>query len=163
MSRPWLILRVKQRMLARVEYNVRNQGAEYYSPRAMMRSFKTKLLRPAPLFPGYAFARPAGEQWVFLRGTFGVLDVLMSLGEEPARLPPVEITRLRAREGADGLVRLEAHEFKKGERVRVERGAVSLDAVVADSMAARDRVAVLMQVMGRWTRADVAVGDVSRE
>lgn len=161
MNNPWVVVRLRPNQGPRAEDNVKRQGAEFYAPRAMLRSEKTRVLRPQPLFPGYAFVRHPGGQWVYLRGTFGVLDILMATDEKPAYLPAAEIDRLRTREGPDGMIRLEAREFAKGEKVRVDHGSLSLDAVV-DGMAGQDRIFVLMGVLG-GARVDVAVSDVTRE
>lgn len=156
----WVVLRVRAQHLARAEENVRNQGGEFYAPHGLVRSDRTRVLARRPLFPGYAFARHPAGLWTYLRGTRGVSEVLMVTGDQPARLADAEVARLRAREGADGLVRTAACEFAVGERVRVERGALSLDAVV-DGMSSHDRVFVLMQVLG-GARTEVAVRDVYR-
>jgi transcriptional antiterminator RfaH len=157
----WFVVRTKPNQDARAKDNVERQGAEFYSPRAMIRSEKSRVLRPAPLFPGYAFVRHPDQHWVFLRSTFGILDILMVAEDKPATLPPTQIDRLKVREGPDGLVRLEAREFKVGERVHVDRGSLSLDAVV-DGMASQDRIYVLMGVLG-GARVEVDVKDVTRE
>lgn len=157
-----MVIRIKPRREDWARENIENQGAECYVPRAEVRSARTRRLRVELLFPGYGFVRHPEGRWAFLRGTRGVLDVVMSGGgDRPAAVPDSEIARLRAREGGDGLVRLEAREFELGERVRVDRGAVSLDAVV-DGMSARDRIWVLVEWMGGLNRTEVKVEDVSR-
>ncbi len=156
---PWVVARIRHPRKA--EVNVVNQGAEYYAPRALMRPPRGGPLRPALLFPGYAFVRHPEGRWTFLNGTFGVIGILMGTGERPAYLPDVEIARLRARAGPDGLIRLAAREFDAGEHVRVERGSISLDAIV-ESASGEDRIFVLMNVLGRWTRAEVDVRDLHK-
>lgn len=159
---PWVVARVHPQYGHRARVNVENQGAEYYRPMAMLRSDRTRLLRPGPLFPGYAFIRHPEGLWAFLRGTIGILDVILSASERPGLVPAGEIARLRAREGPDGMIRLESREFQVGERVRVEKGAVSLDAIV-DGMSGRDRVFVLLKLLGdNWQRAEVDVKDILR-
>lgn len=158
---PWIVIRIKPNAEQRARRNIEQQGAECYLPRAMMRSPRTRQLRPEFLFPGYGFVRHPEGRWTFLRGTFGVLEVMVVDSTRPALVPDVEILRLRAREGSDGLIRLEAREFTKGERVRVERGNICLDAIV-DGTAARDRVFVLMSMLGGLVRTEVDVKDISR-
>lgn len=157
---PWVVLRVRTRHLRRAKENVRRQGAEFYSPVMRVRSARTREWTVLPLFPGYAFARHPAGQWVFLRGTFGVSEVLMRSEEQPAWLPDSEISRIRRREGPDGVVLLGGGEFERGARVRVEKGAVSLDAVV-EGMPGPDRVVVLLRVLG-GVRTEVAAKDVRR-
>lgn len=159
----WLVVRVKSMQYERAADNVRNQGSEFYCPRGMLRSQRTRILRPEPLFPGYAFARPPGPTWMFLKSTIGVLDVLMATGEEPARITQTDIDRLRAREDDDGFVRFESSQFRKGERLRVDGGLFADLPAEFDAMAGRDRAFVLLELMGRRTRVEVAVRDLSRE
>ena len=156
----WVVVRVRPQLIARAITNMERQGFECYAPHAMMRVGRARHLRRCPLFMGYMFARHPEARWVSLRGTFGVLSVLMGTDERPAPLPHAEIKRLRAREGRDGLVQLKEREFEQGERVRLERGAVSLDAVV-DGMSGPDRVFVLMQVLGTWARTEVSAKDLT--
>ena len=159
----WVVVRYLPQRLRLMMDNVQRQGAECYVPRAMIRNPRTHRLLVQPLFPGYAFVRLFGEQWAFLRGTFGILDVVMGAGgvnEQPARVADAEIARLQAREGPDGLVRLESREFEPGEHVHVDRGTVTLDAVV-DGMSGQDRVFVLLQILG-GARAEVSAQDIYR-
>lgn len=157
---PWVVARFRSQYLAKFEHNVEAQGAEVYVPRAMIRVGAARRLEPRPLFPGYAFVRHPGGLWLFLRGTRGAIDVIMGSDESPAWLPDAEVARIRAREGPDGVVRLQSSEFRPGERVRVESGAVSLDGIV-DGAAGRDRVYVLLNLLGQQTRTEVAIGDIS--
>lgn len=161
-GRTWLVLRIKPQQHERAADNVRNQRVEFYCPRALVRSPRTRLVRPEPLFPGYAFARPPGEAWIFLKSTIGILDVLMATGEEPARLPDADVERLRAREGDDGLVRLESSQFRPGERLRVDGGLFAELPAEFEAMAGRDRALVLVSLLGRRTRVEVDVRDLSR-
>lgn len=161
-SGPWLVLRIKPPQEARVAQNVRRQATEYYHPRALVRSSKTRALRVAPLFPGYAFARPPTPVWTYLRSTYGVLDVLMSTGESPATITDAELGRLRAREGPDGLIRLSVTEFCCGEVVVVEGGPFTDLSGEIEGMSGRDRVFVLMQLLGRKVRVKIDVRDLRR-
>ena len=165
MAGGWWVVRVRPNFLVRAVDNMARQGCECYVPRAMIRSPRTHRLLVQPLFPGYVLVRHPEGRWMFLLGTFGVLGMIMeasgaSKDPKPARVPDAEIARLRAREGPDGLVRLEAREFKLGERVHVDHGAVSMDAVV-DGMASQDRVFVLLQILG-GVRAEVRAQDIYR-
>lgn len=159
----WLVVRIRPQHYAKAEVNVSNQGADWYCPIAVVRSQKTGRHATVPLFPGYAFVRPAGEQWMFLRGTIGILDVLMAASETPAKLSADEVDRLRARESADGRVHLERLPgYAPGDKVHVSKCSVSLDAIV-EGMSGEERVFVLLQVLGRWTRTEVDITDIVDE
>lgn len=161
--RDWLVLRLKPQLEKRAADNVIAQGAEFYFPRALVRVPRTGALRPAPLFPGYAFARPAGDAWVHLKSTIGVSDVMMSTGERPAHLPSIEIEKLRAREDSDGFIRLTSAQFRPGERVRIadDGGALAdFAGVIDEGTPGRDRVFMLLGILGRQARVAVDVGRV---
>lgn len=136
--------------------NMIRQGCEVYSPRC--RELIRGAFRLRPMFPGYLFARHPERRWVFLRGTYGVIGVVMGIGGVPAELPDNEIARLRAREMEDGVIPL-CSGLSPGDRVRVDNGLISLDAVV-DGMSGRERVFVLMEVLGAVRRVEVPLSDV---
>lgn len=153
---PWLVVQVRPQWSRAAIDNVTRQGCEVYSPRC--RELVRGALRMRPMFPGYLFARHPGRRWVFLRGTYGVIGVVMGTGGAPAELADAEVARLRAREAEDGAIPL-APAISPGSRVRVGRGLISLDAVV-DGMSGRDRVYVLMEVLGAARRVEVSLSDV---
>lgn len=155
----WIVARVRPNQLSRAVFNVEKQGCEAYVPMLAVR--KRRQWSAEPLFPGYLFVRPANPAWMFLRSTVGILDVLMVGDERPAWLPDLEIQQLKARED-NGVIKPRSLGFTMGDKVRVNKGAVSLDAIV-DGMAAHDRVFVLLQVLGRWTRAEVALDDLQKD
>lgn len=160
--RPWLVVRVRPNQDARARQNAEQQGYEWYVPRAFFRSPRTRKMRVESLFPGYAFARHESSfQWNSLRGTFGVAEIMMVTDELPARVADKEMQYWKSREGPDGLVRLHAMEFTRGEKVRVDHGNMSLDAIV-DGMAGQDRIYVLLAFLG-GARAEVEVKDVTKE
>lgn len=160
---PWFVVRVRPqpKHINRAALNVRNQGGEFYSPQARIPLVRRGSFRLTQLFPGYAFVRHPSARWVFLQGTIGVMSVLMATSEEPARLPDAEVRKIREREGPDGLIHFSHRELSHGERVRVDQGSVSFDAIV-DGMSGPDRVLVLMYILGQWTRAEVRVGSIHR-
>lgn len=158
----WLVVRVRSRQYVRAQVNVTNQGAEFYSPTILARRSRTRRFVPEPLFPGYAFARPAGHQWMFLWGTLGILDVLMDTDTSPARISDDVIAGWRSCEDSDGLI-CPTRKFERGDRVSVESGAMIGLGGVVDSMSGRDRVLILMQLLGRSTRVEVDARDIRRE
>lgn len=158
----WLVLRLHPLHAARAAINVERQGVEFYQPRAMMRSSRTGKLHIEPLFPGYAFARPRGEEWVFLKSTIGVSDVLTEGRESPGRIPPEYIARLVARHGSDGLVRLDSSGFAIGDRVLSDEGPLRGQLGIVEATLPHDRLRVLFSLFGRETRAVVSAEKVSR-
>lgn len=163
-KREWMVVRVRPGQNSRAIFHMERQGCECFDPRGMVRGAHGRL-SVEHLFPGYMLVRHPKGQWRFLFSTRGVLDVIMAVGGDdpaPARVPNAEVEALRAREGSDGLVQLpKQREFEPGEKVHVDKGAVSFDAIV-EGASRHDRLFVLMRGLGQWARAEVDVKDVSR-
>jgi transcriptional antiterminator RfaH len=78
---------------------------------------------------------------------------LVCNGEEPATLPESVITELREREGIDGFIQLSlGPRFKPGDKVRVVDGVFNTSFGSFEGMADRDRVAILLDLLGRKVR-----------
>ena len=89
---------------------------------------------------------------------------LVSMGTEPAALADGVIEDIRAREGEDGVIDLEAERaLRAGDEVRVcdgpFRDAVGLFAAAGD----RERVFVLLNLLGRQVRARIPLSSLSRD
>ncbi len=112
---------------------------------------------PRPLFPGYIFIEIDPEQspWRAIRSTVGIFDVVR-FGEKPASIPDGVIDEIHARQDERGLVKTHAgSSFKPGDAVRVLRGALGEFEALFESADDRDRVTVLLSILGRQVRARV--------
>jgi transcriptional antiterminator RfaH len=134
-------------------------GLVVYQPRIIKSRSESE-----PLFANYLFVA-VEMQWHLIRWSPGVLKLLMS-GEEPARVPDRLIAELRAREGRDGLVRLpksgrpnnnNGAKFQIGDTVRIAHGAFSGFHGLVEGMKGRERVEILLQLLGRVEIAESAV------
>jgi transcriptional antiterminator RfaH len=155
------VLRTKTRSELWAAENIRRQGLECYLPQLAPKPTG----QVQPLFPGYLFARVV-DQWRVLRSTFGVVDIVMQ-GEYPAVLRDREIEWIKSLEGVDGLVHLPdepaLERLNRGERLRVEQGPFVGFGAICDGMKGTDRVYVLLNVLGKSTRVEMNVRDVSRD
>ena len=110
------------------------------------------------MFPGYAFIA-IELQWHTARWTAGVLGLIMG-GIQPARVPDSVIAEIRARERG-GLVELPKREkFCTGEAVRVTHGPFSGQLGLYQGQRPRERVLVLMAVLGGQQRVELAKDDI---
>jgi transcriptional antiterminator RfaH len=113
-----------------------------------------------PLFPGYAFVAIV-LQWHGARWCPGVLNLIMD-GPRPARVPDAVIAELRARERA-GLIELPPpRSLKRGDAVRVVHGPLRGLRGLYDGMKPRDRVAVLLQILGDQQRVELPADAIER-
>ena len=112
---------------------------------------------PRPLFPGYIFIEidPDHSPWRAIRSTVGIFDVVR-FGNKPAPIPDIVIDEIQARQDERGLVKTHAgSSFKPGDAVRILRGALGEFEALFESFDDRDRVTVLLSILGRQVRARV--------
>jgi transcriptional antiterminator RfaH len=137
-------------------------GFEVYQPR-IRRVGARKSNGTAALFPGYAFIL-VELQWHAAYWSPGVSRLILN-GERPARVPDRVISELRARE-RNGLVVLPRKpavgSFALGDKLRVKAGPFTgLDGIYA-GMAPRERVMVLLSMLGGQARVELPARDVAR-
>jgi transcriptional antiterminator RfaH len=130
---------------------------EIYSPRIQPpRARREDDTRP--LFPGYAFVLIA-LQWHAARWSPGVVRIVLD-GGVPAKVPDRVIAELRERERG-GIVQLpQAPGMKPGDRVRVTRGPLQGHLGLYAGMKPRERVEVLLTLLGGQTRTMLPKSDV---
>lgn len=101
----------------RVEKMLAQHGFDHYLPK-----FKTDRRATALLFPRYVFAGPVSEARR-IRRVHGVSRLLRN-GDRPAMIPEEEVSKLRAKEDAEGFIKLPRRpRFRIGQRVRITLGA----------------------------------------
>lgn len=152
----WYVVQTQVNGEAKAAENLRRQGYEAYLPRYLKRrrharkvDFATK-----PLFPRYMFVAidMATQRWRSVQSTVGV-SRLVTYGDLPAVVPEGVVRALRAREDARGFVTMDAWPaFAPGDKVRVLAGVFMDNAGLFNGMADRDRVSILLDMLGRKVR-----------
>lgn len=148
----WCVVETLSKQEARAETNLSRQGFKTWCPmfrrtRRHARKVDTVL---APLFPGYLFVRldPDTMPWRSINGTFGVRH-LICFDEQPARLPDDFVEALAARADAEGLFDFAEDSLKPGETVRLVGGPFADQVGTLIKLADKERVAVLLDILGR--------------
>ena len=159
----WYVAQTQPQAELRAVANLERQGFETYLPRYLKRRRHARRIETikAPLFPRYLFVRVdvASQRWRCINSTNGVSRLVCN-GDEPAPVSDDVVSGLRGREDAAGLVRLEQRpRFAAGEAVRVVDGALTSCLGLYEGIADGDRVAVLLELLGRKVR--VVVDDLS--
>ncbi len=134
-------------------HNLLRQGFEPYWPRFLLkRPNKPPVIRP--LFPRYMFVL-IDQAWYSVKGTRGVSTVL--LGDDgPCYLSADVIADLKGRENKAGLVQLAPKpKFLNGTAVKTNSGPFAGHPMLYDGMIARDRVKVLVELMGRKVSIEI--------
>lgn len=111
----------------------------------------------APLFPGYAFVI-IELQWSRARWAPGVAKLVMD-GAVPARVPDGVIAGIRNRE-VGGAVVLPRRSPRHGDAIQILHGPFRGHLALYAGMAPRERVAVLLTILGSPKRVTLAQQDV---
>ena len=156
---PWFVVQTQVNAEARAALNLVRQGFQIYLPRYLKRrSHARKIEKVAvPLFPRYIFVQidMATKRGRSGQSTCGVAR-LVSNGSEPAPVPPEVLRSLRAREDESGYVKLDQRPmFALGDKVRVIAGAFAESLALFDGQADRDRIAILLDLLGRKVRVSL--------
>jgi len=155
-SARWYVVQTQVNSETKAALNLRRQGFEIYLPRHLKRRRHARKVEIAakPLFPRYLFVTidRTAQRWRSIQSTFGVAR-LVSQGNEPAPVPEGVVNAIKAREDDKGYVVLDtAPSFARGDKVRVLAGAFIDSAGLFDGCADRDRVAILLEMLGRKVR-----------
>jgi transcriptional antiterminator RfaH len=133
-------------------------GYSTYLPRLRQhRVSRGRRLETTPaLFPGYAFVR-IELQWHAARWAPGVTRIVLD-GAAPAKVPDAVIDEIRSRERG-GLVELPPR-LRRGDRVRILKGPFADHVGLYAGMKPRERVEVLLAILGGAQRVTLAADAV---
>lgn len=132
------------------------QGFEIYLPRYLKRRRHARRVEivAVPLFPRYMFVAvdAATQRWHSIQSTIGVMSLVRN-GDAPAVVPPNVISELKKREDARGLIQFDSKSpFAPGDRIRIVEGAFSDCLGFFECANDQDRVAILLDLLGRKVR-----------
>jgi transcriptional antiterminator RfaH len=156
MTSRWYVVQTQPHAESKAVEHLARQGFGAYLPRYLKRRRHARKVEmiAAPLFPRYLFVAVDLEtqRWRAIHSTSGVARLVCN-GEEPAPVPPNVVLALQQRQDAAGFVKLERRQqFAPGERVRVVDGIFTDTLGLFEGMADRDRVAILLDLLGRKVR-----------
>jgi transcriptional antiterminator RfaH len=141
---------------------LRQAGFEIYVPRLREPRIAhgRKVVRTPLLFPGYLFVW-IELQWHAARWAPGVVRLVMN-GIGPAAVPDGVIADLKGRE-TGGLIDLpKPPKFRPGDRLRVTRGPFAGHVGLYAGMKPRERVEVLLAILGGSQRVTLAADAVEQ-
>jgi transcriptional antiterminator RfaH len=161
----WYLVRSKRAAELQAQENLERQGycvyfPRLYRPRRVRGSWRVRI---ASLFPTYLFVQADidSQPLAPIRSTLGVAD-LVRFGSEYRAVSDDVIETLKRRECPEtGLHRLDMEAaFRRGEQVRIDAGPFEGLEGVFQRPAGKDRVVILLQVLGMETSVKLASGIV---
>lgn len=159
----WYVVQSQPNAELKAVTHLGRQGFATYLPRYLKRRRHARRVEhvPAPLFPRYLFVgmNVGTQRWRSIFSTVGVSRIVCN-GELPTPIPDQVIENLRAREH-DGLIKLDQRPlFRVGDQVRLLDGAFADCLGLYEGMKDGDRVALLLDLLGRKVRVIVDTNSV---
>lgn len=152
----WFVVYTKPRQEQVALENLARQNFEAYCPSiALTKRRKTQLVSLIePFFPRYIFLRfnLKSDNWAPVRSTRGVSG-LVRFGGVPREVPEQLIRALKANENTEQLQRITPKTWKPGDVVEIEQGPFAGYRCIFQAERSTDRVAVLLNIVGKQTRA----------
>jgi transcriptional antiterminator RfaH len=156
MSTRWYVVQTHAHAEGKAAAHLARQGFDAYLPRYLKRRRHARRIETvaAPLFPRYLFVNVdmVCQRWRAIHSTIGVTRLVCN-GDDPVPVAANVIETLKARENGQGFVTLRQRpRFALGEKVRVLDGVFADCLGLFDGMKDSDRVAVLLDLLGRKVR-----------
>lgn len=159
----WYLAQSKPNEQSIAERHLHRQCFEVFAPQhAQTRRTRGGMIRVMrPLFPGYLFVRadPAQGAWRAINGTQGIAKLVQFGSGGPASVPDALIAGLMSRCDSPDVV--QPKPLKTGERVRMLSGPFADFLATVERISPGQRVWVLLDFMGRQTRAFARRGEVA--
>jgi transcriptional antiterminator RfaH len=152
----WYVAQTQPNAESKAIAHLSRQGFKTYLPRILKRRRHARRVEvvSAPLFPRYLFVEidVAVQRWRSIYSTVGISQ-LVCTGDTPTPVSDQVVCLLKGREDAAGFIELERRpQFSVGDEVRVLDGVFSECLGLYDGMPDRNRIAVLLDLLGRKVR-----------
>jgi transcriptional antiterminator RfaH len=156
----WACARLELRREAVAQHFLRLAGYEIYIPyvreQRLRRNRRVEVV--SPLFPAYGFVAII-QGWHSARWSIGVAGIIMD-GVQPARVPDSVIAEIRNRERNGAIELPKPPGLRAGDRVKILRGPFQGHLGLYAGMRPRERIDVLLQLLGAQTRVTLPKNDV---
>jgi len=152
----WYVVQTQPHGESKAVSHLGRQGFATYLPRYEKRRRHARRIETvaAPLFPRYLFVAVdmAVQRWRSIQSTIGVSRLVCN-GDDPAAVADGVVDGLRRRENERGFVQLDAGpRFAVGDQVRIVDGIFTSCLGLFDGISDGERVAVLLELLGRKVR-----------
>ncbi len=157
----WFAVQTQPNAEEKASLHLMRQDFGVYLPRFMRRRRHAGRVDyvARPLFPGYLFIAVdmATQRWRCVNSTVGVCRLVCN-GGSPAVVHNEVIEALRNQQDERGFISLDkAPRFSVGDAVRVVEGVFSSALGIYEGMSNSQRVAILLDLLGRKVRVNVDI------
>jgi transcriptional antiterminator RfaH len=164
-AKHWYLVYAKPRQEAVARTNLARQGYQTYLPLVRQTSKRQgrRVSVVGPMFPRYLFIYlyEQSDNWGPIRSTLGVVS-LVRFGAHAAQVPEGLVAMLKQREDEEGVQVMPTEEYRPGTKVRITEGSFAGYEGVLLGKSGRDRVVLLLEILGKYTRTVVGIGTIER-
>lgn len=162
----WHVVQTQPHREHRAARELENQGFHVFLPCSLRQRRHARQVTTiaAPLFPGYLFVTfdAAVQRWRSINGTIGVIR-LLTTHDCPVPVARGIVEGLMARRDADGYIPLPSRPcLTAGDVVRVAGGSFAEALGLFEEFKDRDRVAILLDLLGRKVRVLIDEAQVEK-
>jgi len=162
-KRSWYLIYTKPRQENLAQENLARQGYETYLPRVyQIRRRNGRYVKTVEaFFPRYLFIHLDSEtdNWAPIRSTIGV-SKLVRFDNIPAVVPDQLIQALQSNDDEDGIQRLMQKNLERGDKVTIIDGPLAGYQGIYQQQNSAERVAVLVDLVGKNTLLNISVHDL---
>ena len=156
-EKSWFVAHCKPNACYIAKINLERQGFKTFLPQlALTKRKKTEFQRElTPLFPSYIFILFNMEslKWASINNTLGIKS-LISADKIPQAISSNFIHSLMARCDDKGVIQTN-QEIVTGQEIKINKGPFSQSIAVVDQVDAKERVTLLLNMMGQKTKVTV--------
>lgn len=152
----WYVVHTHPHAEDKARFHLDRQGFQTYLPRYLKRRRHARRVEvvASPFFPRYLFVAVdiATQRWRSVQSTIGVSRLVCN-GEDPATVPDRIIAQIKQNEDERGFIRIDQRpRFSRGDKIRVLEGAFSDCFGLFEGATSEERVAILLDLLGRKVR-----------
>ncbi len=159
----WYVIRTKPRQEQVALENLQRQDYRCFYPRIkqMQRRRGKRQLCIEALFPGYLFVKLNLDvtNTAPIRSTRGVTGLVM-FGTEIRPIADEVISAIQGKADQLGIIEDDQAEFRAGQQVRIESGAMQGLEAIFQQKSGQDRAILLLNLMGAERTVEIALSDL---
>lgn len=162
-NKKWYVIYTKAKSESIASENLQRQNFDTYLPKVELLKRRNGRLSPqvAPFFPRYLFVQLDinADNWAPIRSTRGVCGVVKFEGI-PKEVPTRLVQALKNNENSEQLQNITPPSWKAGDSVKIEQGPFAGYSCIFQGRRSSDRVAVLLDIIGKPTCAVLGYQDL---
>lgn len=162
-TRNWYLIYTKSRAEKLAQDNLQRQEFITYLP-LIQESHRRRgkyVSIVEPMFPRYLFIQLncTTDNWAPIRSTLGVSSIVR-FGTYPMQVPELLLDTLQQSEDENGIQSTTNKEFQTGDRIRIIDGAMAGLEGIYESKTSKERVIILLNIAGQYTRVSMTRHDL---